>query len=119
MLLTTGRWPERAGLGILWQAMPLEESQAAMEAGATTEACAEGRAITVASLPTHWCWQLANRERLQRGWTFECLMLWAIEKNQPGKPFEWQRLEEDSDSIISSELMVTSFAEHLRLPVSP
>ena len=119
MLLTTGRWPEGASLGILWQAMPLEESQAAMEAGATTEACAEGRAITVASLPRHWCWQLANRERLQRGWTFECLMLRATEKDQPGKAFEWQRLEEDSGSIISSELMVTSFTEHLRLPVSP
>lgn len=66
----------------------------------------------------HWCWQLANRERLQKGWTFECLILQAIEKDQLGKPFEWQRLGEDSDSIISSELMVTSFPEHMELPGS-
>ena len=81
LLLILGRSPAGTWGRRLQQEMPLKEIQVAMEVGRYYWVMHRGWSHHNShTLPTSECWQLTNRESPQRGWLFECLMHWTIEK---------------------------------------
>ena len=62
--MTAERWIKGMCGRRLWKEMPVEESQAAMEASDTAESHVAGRAITVASLSPHASISSCTGERL-------------------------------------------------------
>ena len=68
LLLTSGRWLEKTGGRRLQHRMPLEESWAAREAECYCWVMHRGWShLCSHSIPTGWCQQLTNRERLHQG----------------------------------------------------
>ena len=57
--------------------------------GTTSESCVGRGASTVDSLTPH-AGASSWAERPKQGWPFECLLHWAIEKDQLGRPFKHQ-----------------------------
>ena len=98
LFLTMGRRPEEMGgwKSIVGKAFG---GKWVWKQGTTTESWAEAGAIPV-NLSPQTCWhqQMSKKERPQWEWPFECLMHWAIQKDQPGKPFECKLPEARKES---------------------
>ena len=120
--------------------MPLEESQAAMEAGwycwVTHTGWSHNCSLSLSHHASDCSW---TRERPQRGQPFECLMRQVIEKDpsqgcclgsycakqwrrtSQGTPLNesCQRLEKGSNRALSSSPMAAVLPSHLAPPDSP
>ena len=109
LLLTAGKWSKRTGGRRLLWGMPLEESQAAMEAGRYCWVTQGGGCSHHGSLSPHaagpaaykqrktperaalWVADVpSNREGPRPGVPLEHLACQAVEKDQPVRPFECQ-----------------------------